>query len=69
MIWYSHLFKSFPEFAMIHIVKDLSVVNETAVDVFLDFLCFLYDPVNVGNLISGSISISLSLSPSNSMAL
>ena len=41
---------------MIHTVKDFSVVNET--DVFLEFPCFLYDPVNVGNLISGFSAIS-----------
>ena len=39
---------------MIHTVKGFSVVNEAEVDVFLEFPCFLYDPVNVGNLISGS---------------
>ena len=50
MVWYSRLFKTFPQFVMIHIVKDLSIVNETEVDVFLEFLCFLYDPGNVGNL-------------------
>ena len=54
MAWYSHLFKSFPQFVMIHTVKGFSIVNETEVDVFLEFPCFLYDPVNVGNLISGS---------------
>ena len=56
MVWYSHLFKSFPQFVMIHTVKDFSVVNET--DVFLEFPCFLYDPVNVGNLISGFSALS-----------
>ena len=54
MGWYSHLFRSFPQFVMIHTVKGLSIVYETEVDVFLEFPCFLYDPVNVGNLISGS---------------
>ena len=44
---------------MIHIVNGFSVVNEA--DVFLEFPCFLYDPTNVGNLISGS---SASLKPS-----
>ena len=39
---------------MIHKVKGFSVVSETEVDVFLEFPCFLYDPVNIGNLISGS---------------
>ena len=38
---------------MIHTVKGFSVVNEAEVDVFLEFPSFLYDPVNVGNLISG----------------
>ena len=54
MVWYSHLFKSFPQFVVIHTIKGFSVVDETEVDVFLEFPCFLYDPVNVGNLISGS---------------
>ena len=58
MVWYSHLFKSFPQFVMIHTVKGFGVVNETEVDVFLEFPCFLYDPVNVDNLISGSSSFS-----------
>ena len=43
---------------MIHIVQGFSIVNETEVDVFLKFPCFLYDPVNVGNLISGSSAFS-----------
>ena len=43
---------------MIHTVKGFSVVNETQVDVFLEFPCFLYDPANVGNLISGSSAFS-----------
>ena len=43
---------------MIHTVKGFSVVNEAEVDVFLEFPCFLYDPMNVGNLISGSSAFS-----------
>ena len=39
---------------MIHIVKGFNIVNEAEVDVFLEFSCFLYDPVNADNLISGS---------------
>ena len=39
---------------MIHTVKGFSVVNETEVDDFMEFLWFLYDPMNAGNLISGS---------------
>ena len=58
MVWYSHLFNSFPQFVMIHTVKGFSVVNEIEVDVFLEFPCFLYNPTNVGNLISGSSAFS-----------
>ena len=60
MVWYSHLFKSFPQFVMIHIVKVFSVINETEVDVFLEFPCFLYGPADVGNLISGFSTFSKS---------
>ena len=59
-VWYSHLFKNFPQFVMIHTVMVFSVVNETKVDVFLESLYFLYDPTNVGNLISGSSAFSKS---------
>ena len=55
MVWYSHLFKNFPQFVVIHIVKGFSIVNEGKVDVFLEFSCLFYDPVNVGNLISVSL--------------
>ena len=54
MVWYSHLLKNFPQFLVIHTVKDFSVVNEAEVDVFLELSCFFYDPTDVGNLISGS---------------
>ena len=54
MVWYFHLFKSFPQFAMIHTVKSFSIVHETEVDVCLELPCFLYNPANVHNLISGS---------------
>ena len=60
MVWYSHLFKNFPQFVVIHTVKDFSVVNEAKVDVFLEFSCFFYDPTNVGNFISGSSAFSKS---------
>ena len=50
MVWYSYLFKNFPQFVVIHTVKGYSVVNEA--DVFLEFFCFFDDPVDVGNLIS-----------------
>ena len=52
-VWYSHLFKNFSEFVVIHTVKGIHMVNEAEVDVFLEFPCFLYDPVKADNLISG----------------
>ena len=58
MVWYSHLFKSFPQFVMIHTVKGFSTADETEIDVFLKVPCFLYNPVNVGNLIFSFSSIS-----------
>ena len=58
MVWYSHLFKNFPQFVVIHIVKGFSIVNEAAVDVFLEFPCFFYDPTDAGDLISGSFAFS-----------
>ena len=42
LLWYSHLFKNFPQLVVIHVVKGFSVVNE-AEDVFLEFPCFFYD--------------------------
>ena len=58
MVWYSPLFKNFPQFVMIHTVQDFSVVNETEVNVLLEFPCFLHDLINVDNLISGSYAFS-----------
>ena len=60
MVRYSHLLKNFPQFVVVYTVKGFRVVNEAAVDVFLKFPCFLYDPTNIGSLISGS---SASLKP------
>ena len=60
MVWYSYFSKKFPQFVVIHIVKDISIVNEAEVDVFLEFSCFIYDPVDVGNLISDSSAFSKS---------
>ena len=54
VVWYSHLFKNFPQLVVIHTVKGFSFVNESEVDIFPEFPCFFYDPVDVGNLISGS---------------
>ena len=58
--WYSHLFKTYPQFVVIHTIKDFSIVSEAEVDVFLELSCFSYDPTNVGNLISGSSAFSKS---------
>ena len=52
--------KNFPQFVVIHTVKGFSVVNEAEVDVFLELSCFLYDPSNIGNMISGSYAFSKS---------
>ena len=51
VVWYSHLLKNFPEFAVIHTVKGFGIVNKAEVDVFLKLSCFCYDPTDVGNLI------------------
>ena len=54
VVWYSHLFKNFPEFVVVHTVKDFGIVKKAEIDVFLELSCFFDDPVDVGNLISGS---------------
>ena len=54
VIWYFHFFKNFPQLVVIHTVKGFHLVNEAEADVFLEFLCFFYDPADVGNLISSS---------------
>ena len=60
MVWYSHLFQNFPKFVVIHTIKGFGIVNKAEVDVFLELSCFFYDPVDVGNLISGSSAFSKS---------
>ena len=54
LVWYSHLFQNFPQFIVIHTVKGFGIVNKAEIDVFLELSCFFHDPVDVGNLISGS---------------
>ena len=56
VVWYSHLFKNFPQFIVIHTVKRFNVVKEG--NIFLEFSCFFYDSADVGNLISGSSAFS-----------
>ena len=60
MVWYSHFFKNFPQFVVIHTVKEFDTVNKAKVDVFLELSCFFDDPAEVGNLISGSSAFSKS---------
>ena len=54
VVWYSSLFKNFPQFIVIHTVKGFRIVNKAVVDVFLELSCFFDDSADVGNLISGS---------------
>ena len=58
MVWYSHLSQNFPHFIVIHKVKGFGIVNKAEIDVFLELSCFFHDPVDVGNLISGSSACS-----------
>ena len=60
MIWYSHYFKNYPQFAVIHTVKSFGIVNKAEIDVFLELSCFFDNPTDVGNLISGSSAFSKS---------
>ena len=60
MILYSHLLKNFPWFVVIHTVKGFGIVNKAEVDIFLELSCFFDDPMDVGNLISGSSAFSKS---------
>ena len=56
VVWYSHLLKNFPQFSVIHTVKVFGIVNKAEIEVFLELSCFFDDPVDVGNLISGSFA-------------
>ena len=58
MVWYSHLFKNFPLSMVICTVKGFSIANKAEIDVFLELSCFFNDPVDAGNLISGSSTFS-----------
>ena len=56
MVWYSHLLKNFPQSVVIHTVKGFAIVNKAEINFFffLELSCFFDDPMDVGNLISGS---------------
>ena len=60
VVWYSLLFQNFPQFVVIHTVKGFGGVNKAEVDVFLELSCFFSDPLDVGNVISGSSAFSKS---------
>ena len=60
MAWYSHLFKIFPQFVVVHTVKGFGIVNKAEVDAFLELSLFISDPKDVGHLISGSSAFSKS---------
>ena len=58
VVWDSQLSQNFPQFIVIHTIKDFGIVNKAEVDVFLGLSCFFHDPADVGNLISGSSAFS-----------
>ena len=58
MIWYSYLLNNFPQFVEVYTVKGFGVINKAEVDVSLEFSCFFYDPMDVGNLIPDSSAFS-----------
>ena len=60
MVWYSHLFKNFPQFVVIHTAKGFGIVNKAEIDAFLELSCVFDDPTDVGNVISGSSAFSKS---------
>ena len=60
VVWYSQFFKNFSQFLVIHTVKGFGIVSKAKVYVFLELCCFINDPVDVGNLISGSSAVSKS---------
>ena len=60
MVWYSYLLRNFPQFVVIHTAKGFGIVNKAEIDVFLELSFFFNDPVDIGNLISGSSAFSKS---------
>ena len=60
MVWFSHLFQNFPLFVVIYTVEGFGIVNKAEVDGFLELSCIFDDPMDVGNLTSGSSALSKS---------
>ena len=58
VVWYSHLFKNFPQIVVIHTVKGFGIDNKAEIDVFLELSWFFNDPLDVGILTSGSSTCS-----------
>jgi len=58
VVWYSHLFQNFQQFVVMHTVKDFGIVNKAEIDDFLELSSFFHDPMDVGNMISGSSAFS-----------
>ena len=58
MVWYSHIFKNFPQLIVIHTLKGFGIVNKAEIDAFLELSGFFDDPEDVGNLISDSSAFS-----------
>ena len=58
VVWYSHLFQNSPQLIVMHTVEGFGIVNKAEIDVFLELSCFVHDPADVGNLISGSSAFS-----------
>ena len=60
VVWYSHIFKNFSQFVVIHTVKGFGIINKAEIDIFLELSCIFDNPMDVGNLISGSSAFSKS---------
>ena len=60
VVWYSLIFKNFPQFIVIRTIKGFGIVNKAEVDVFVEPSCFYDVPTDFGNLISGSSAFSKS---------
>ena len=60
VVWYSHLFKNFPDSVLVHSAKGFGIVNKAEVDIFLELSWFFNNPTDVGNFISGPSAFSKS---------
>ena len=58
VVWYSYLLNNFAQFIVVHTVKGFGIVNKAEIDVSLELGCFFSDPMDIGNLISGSSAFS-----------